>query len=108
MSNEPTVQQDDVDRLRAGTHWDPHSVLGPHVILLNDRPHLALRTWQPGVKEVALLSNSVLWRMARIYEEGLYETLLPDTTSIPAYRLRITHLDGAVTEISDPYAVSRC
>ncbi len=106
MSNEPTVQQDDVDRLRAGTHWDPHSVLGPHVILLHDRPHLALRAWQPGVKEVALLSNSVLWRMRRIYEEGLYETLLPDTTSIPAYRLRITHLDGAVTEISDPYAVS--
>jgi len=106
MSNEPTVQQDDVDRLRAGTHWDPHSVLGPHVILLNDRPHLALRAWQPGVKDVALLSNSVLWRMTRIYEEGLYETLLPDTTSIPAYRLRITHLDGAVTEISDPYAVS--
>lgn len=106
MSNEPTVQQDDVDRLRAGTHWNPHSVLGPHIILLNDRPHLALRAWQPGVKDVALLSNSVLWRMTRIYEEGLYETLLPDTTSIPTYRLRITHLDGAVTEISDPYAVS--
>lgn len=107
MPNERTIQQDDVDLLEAGTHWDPHSVLGPHVILLNDRPHLALRTWQPGVKEVALLSNSVLWRMTRIFEAGLYETLLPDTTTVPSYRLRITHLDGTVTETSDPYSVPR-
>ena len=105
MSNEPTVQQGDIDRLRTGTHWDPHSVLGPHVISINDRPHLAIRAWQPGVKEVALLSNSVLWRMTRIFEEGLYEALLPDTTSIPSYRLRITQPDGAVTETSDPYAI---
>ena len=106
MLNEPTVLQDDVDRLRAGTHWDPHSVLGPHVISINGRPHLAIRAWQPGVKEVALLSNSVLWRMTRVYEEGLYETLLPDTTAIPSYQLRITHLNGFVTETFDPYAVS--
>ena len=105
MSNEPTVQQGDIDRLRTGTHWDPHSVLGPHVISINDRPHLAIRAWQPGVKEVALLSNSVLWRMTRIFEEGLYEALLPDTTSIPSYQLRITQPDGAVTETSDPYAI---
>ncbi|MBX3325863.1 MAG: 1,4-alpha-glucan branching protein GlgB [Nitrospira sp.] len=43
--------------------------------------------------------------MTRIFEEGLYEALLPDTISIPSYRLRITHLDDAVTETSDPYSV---
>ena len=106
MSHERTIQQDDVDRLRAGTHWDPHSILGPHMILINDRPHLALRAWQPGVREVVVLSDSVLGHMKRVCEEGLYELLLPDTTSIPSYRLRITHLDGTITETDDPYAVS--
>lgn len=43
--------------------------------------------------------------MTRIREEGLYETLLPDITQAPPYRLRVTRHDGTVTEVHDPYAV---
>lgn len=30
MSLEPTIWQDDIDRLIAGTHWSPQPIRGPH------------------------------------------------------------------------------
>lgn len=104
MPIELTVQQDDVDRLIAGTHWAPHSVLGPHATTIDGRPCLAIRAWLPQVKDVEVVSDSILRRMTLIREEGLYEALLPDTTQAPSYKLRVTHHDGAVAEIHDPYA----
>ncbi len=105
MSTELTVQQDDFDRIIEGTHWNPHSVLGPHPTTVDNRPHLAIRVWLPDVEGVEAVSDSVLWRMTRIREQGLYETLLPGITQAPPYRLRVTRHDGTVTEIHDPYAV---
>jgi 1,4-alpha-glucan branching enzyme len=99
MPFEPTIQQDDLDRIIEGTHWNPHSVLGPHPTTVDDRPHLAIRAWLPDVEGVEAVSDSVLWRMTRIREEGLYETLLPDITQAPPYRLRVTRHDGTVTEM---------
>jgi 1,4-alpha-glucan branching enzyme len=105
MSIELTVQQDDFNRIIEGTHWNPHAVLGPHPTTIDNRPHLAIRAWLPDVEEVEAVSDSALWRMTRIREEGLYETLLPGITQAPPYRLRVTRDDGTVTEIHDPYAV---
>ena len=105
MPIELTVQQDDVDRLIAGIHWNPHSILGPHPITIDSRPHLAIRAWLPDVKNVEVVVDSILWRMTRIREEGLYEALLPDMPQAPSYQLRITQFDGTTTEMQDPYAV---
>lgn len=45
MSIELTDQQDDFDRIIEGTHWNPHSVLGPHPTTVD-----AVPTWrsEPG------------------------------------------------------------
>ena len=104
MSIDLTVQQDDLDRLIAGTHWAPHSVLGPHATTIDGRPGLVIRAWLPEIKDVEVVSDSILWRMTRIREEGLYEALLPDTPLAPSYTLRLTRHDGTVAEIHDPYA----
>ena len=100
-----TIQQDDLDRLVAGIHWNPHSILGPHLTTLDDRPHLAVRAWLPDVTNAEAVFDSILWRMTRIREEGLYEALLPDVTLASPYQLRITRRDGTIAEIHDPYAV---
>lgn len=42
--------------------------------------------------------------MTRLHEAGLFEAMLPDTTSIPLYRFRIEEPDGSVVERHDPYA----
>ena len=104
MSLDLTIQQDDLDRLIAGTHWAPHSVLGPHATTINGRPSLVIRAWQPDLKDVEVASDSTLWRMTRIHEAGLFEALLPDTTQAPSYKLRVTRQDGTVADIHDPYA----
>src|SRR5689334_15927068 len=97
-----TVQQNDLDRIIAGTHWTPHSVLGPHATTIDGRPGLVIRAWLPQTEEVVAVTDSTLWRMTRIREEGLYEAFLPDTTHLPSYTLRVTQHDGTVAEIHDP------
>jgi 1,4-alpha-glucan branching enzyme len=104
MPLELTIQQDDLDRLIAGTHWSPHSILGPHATTIDGRPFLVIRAWLPQIKDIEAISDSSLWRMTRIHEEGLYEALLTDTTQTPFYKLRITRHDDTVAEIHDPYA----
>ncbi|MGB4068984.1 MAG: 1,4-alpha-glucan branching protein GlgB [Nitrospira sp.] len=104
MPSDLTVQQDNLDRLITGTHWAPHAVLGPHPTIIDGRPGFAIRAWLPQIKDVEVVSDSILWRMTRIREEGLYEALLPDTTLAPSYTLRLTRHDGTVAEIHDPYA----
>ncbi|MFY4730254.1 GlgB N-terminal domain-containing protein, partial [Nitrospira sp. BLG_2] len=104
MPFDPTIQQDDLDRLIAGTHWAPHSVLGPHATTIDGRPFFAIRAWLPEVKQVEVATNSTLSRMMLIHEAGLFEAMLPATTQAPSYQLRVTRHDGTVAEIHDPYA----
>jgi 1,4-alpha-glucan branching enzyme len=99
-----TVHQDDLDRLITGTHWNPHSVLGPHVLTITGRPGLVIRAWLPEVKDVEVVTDSSRLPMMRIHEAGLFEASLPVTTPLPSYRLRIRHDDGTVMDMHDPYA----
>jgi 1,4-alpha-glucan branching enzyme len=62
-----TIGQDDLDRLMAGTHWDPHSILGPHAVTIDGSPCLVIRAYFPDVKEAELTSDSTLWRMTRVH-----------------------------------------
>ena len=105
MSLHMTFGQDDLDRLIAGTHWDPHSILGPHAVTIDGSPGLVIRAYLPDVKEAELVTDSTLWRMTRVREAGLFEAVLPATAPVPSYRLRITHQDGTAVETYDPYAV---
>ena len=43
MSIDQPIQQDNLDRLIAGTHWAPHSVLGPHATTIDGHPGFAIR-----------------------------------------------------------------
>lgn len=104
MSFDLTIQQNDFDRLIAGTHWAPRSILGPHATMIDGRPGFVIRAWLPHAKDVAVVSDSILRHMTRIHEAGLYEALLPDTTHAPSYMLRVTRHNGIVTDIHDPYA----
>lgn len=104
MPSDLTAQQDNLDRLIAGTHWAPHSVLGPQATTIDGHPGFTIRAWLPQIKDVEVVSDSILRRMTRIREEGLYEALLPNIPLAPSYTLRLTRHDGTVTEIHDPYA----
>jgi 1,4-alpha-glucan branching enzyme len=102
----PTVPQEDLQHLIAGTHWNPRSILGPHTATINGQPAMVVRTWLPhaaGVDLVAAASSEPV-KMARVHEAGLFEGFVPAPVTAASYRLRIVGDDGTVREEHDPYA----
>ncbi|MFI7012338.1 1,4-alpha-glucan branching enzyme [Streptomyces sp. NPDC050145] len=93
----PPLDADTRKRLLAGSHHDPHAVLGAHPA---PGGGVVVRVLRPYAQAVALLVEG---RVVDLADEGdgLFSVLLP-LTAVPAYRLRITY-DGRDTETEDPY-----
>ncbi len=107
MFSQATFQQEDLDRLLAGTHWNPRAILGPHRGTIGGQPSLMIRVWLPYATRVDLLPEDPagpLVPMTRLHDAGLFEAIAPEATPIPFYRLRVTQHDGTVIELHDPYA----
>ncbi|MEV0257034.1 1,4-alpha-glucan branching enzyme [Streptomyces sp. NPDC050732] len=83
-------------RLLAGTHHDPHAVLGAHPV----HGGVAFTVLRPYAQAVAVVVDG---RAARLNDvgDGLFSGVLP-LGAIPAYELRVTY-DGRETEVQDPY-----
>jgi 1,4-alpha-glucan branching enzyme len=81
-------------------HPDPHQLLGPHLT----SEGVAIRAFRPDAKQVEVLISKRVYPMQKSPEAGLYETLIPDTEVIPAYRLRLHTHDGQMVTIRDPYS----
>jgi 1,4-alpha-glucan branching enzyme len=85
------------DRLAAGTHPDPHQVLGPH-----PTPEgVVVRLWHPRVIEAAVAHPGGVVPMERVDRRGLFSALVP-TAALPGYRLRCRSAASS-WEMDDPY-----
>ncbi|HEX5647006.1 MAG TPA: 1,4-alpha-glucan branching protein GlgB [Nitrospira sp.] len=107
MLSQTMLPQEDLDRLIAGTHWNPRAILGPHRGTIGGQPCLMIRAWLPYAARVDVLPvdpAQPLVPMTRLHDDGLFEAIAPKHTPIPSYRLRITQYDGMVVELHDPYA----
>ena len=105
-SGQPTVDRADVDRLLAGAHQSPHSILGAHPASVDD---------QTGVVVRAMMSNAVRaecriddGRVVQMEMEAsglvnLFSVFLPDAEFPLRYRVRFYFDDGAIWERDDPY-----
>jgi 1,4-alpha-glucan branching enzyme len=83
-----------MDELIAGTHHDPHSVLGAHPS--SDGTSTVIRTLRRGAGEVNVLVDGKPTAMTRVHPDGVFETTVDGT--VLDYRLDV---DG--TEVDDPY-----
>lgn len=84
----------DLSRLVAGTHHNPHGVLGAHEY----GDHTVIRAYRPHAVEVVAIVGDDRFPMQHV-ESGLFAVALPFTNLID-YRLQITY-GGA-----DPYVVA--
>lgn len=84
----------DLSRLVAGTHHNPHGVLGAHEY----GDHTVIRAYRPHAVEVVAIVGDDRFPMQHV-ESGLFAVALPFTNLID-YRLQITY-EGA-----DPYVVA--
>ncbi|MDQ0716298.1 1,4-alpha-glucan branching enzyme [Streptomyces luteogriseus] len=92
----PAVDAVDRERLLAGTHHAPHSVLGAHPV----PGGIAFRAFRPYALSVTVVSGEL---RAELHDdgEGFFSGLLP-LREVPAYRL-VVEYEGTVLETEDAY-----
>lgn len=86
----------DRERLLTGSHHDPHSLLGAHLM----RGGVELRVLRPFAQSVTVLAKGL---RAELHEDGdgFFSGLLPLRT-VPEYQLLVVY-DGTAIEVQDPY-----
>ena len=87
----------DCARLAAGTHHDPHQVLGPHPT----GDAVVVRFFHPEVVEVSVAHAGGVVPMRRVDERGLFEAVVAGP-ELAGYRLRC-RTANASWEMDDPY-----
>ncbi|WP_141980937.1 1,4-alpha-glucan branching protein GlgB [Saccharothrix saharensis] len=90
------ISPEDVDRLLAGAHHDPHSVLGVHHV----PEGVVARALRPGATAVAVIANDKRFELDRV-TDGLFAGDLPEHPG-GNYRLEVEYGDHVV-EVDDPY-----
>ncbi|MDI9885134.1 1,4-alpha-glucan branching enzyme [Streptomyces sp. HNM0645] len=86
----------DRERLLAGAHHDPHSLLGAHLV----RGGVVFRMLRPYAESVTVLAKGL---RAELHDDGdgFFSALLP-LRKVPEYALQIGYED-TVVEFADPY-----
>jgi 1,4-alpha-glucan branching enzyme len=85
----------DIDRLLAGSHHDPHSVLGVH----HAKEGLVARALRPGATAVTLVSGEQRFELKRVVD-GLFAGMLQEHPG--TYKLEIDY-NGHLVTADDPY-----
>ncbi|MBC6448683.1 1,4-alpha-glucan branching protein GlgB [Actinokineospora xionganensis] len=88
------LSTDDLGRLLAGAHHDPHSVLGPHRVAEGT----VMRVLRPGASEVRVLADGSSYRLRDL--GGVFAGVVP--LVLEDYRLAVVYPEGAA-EVDDPY-----
>ncbi len=104
-----SVELDSIGRLIDGTHENPFSVLGPHLVEQSGRQALAVRAFFPDNSQVWLIDKaqaSAPRPMRRIHPAGLFEAICPvaEAHGPDRYLLQVNDSDGNAVVLHDPYA----
>ncbi|MET9910244.1 1,4-alpha-glucan branching enzyme [Streptomyces sp. NPDC006476] len=97
-AHEPVaLGREDRERLSAGTHHDPHTVLGAHPV----DGGVAFRVFRPYALGVTVVAGEL---RAELEDDGdgFFSGLLPLSEVPPGYRLLVTY-EGSVQDVEDAY-----
>jgi 1,4-alpha-glucan branching enzyme len=103
-----TLRKSDIDLLVGARHWNPFSVLGPHLIGEKGQPFVSIRVIQPRAQAVEVVHEeggvSRRTEMVRVHAEGVFEAQFPAAREIFPYRLEFVDPSGYRWGQHDPYA----
>ncbi|PWB60835.1 MAG: 1,4-alpha-glucan branching enzyme [Deltaproteobacteria bacterium] len=103
-----TIRKEDIELLAAARHWDPFSVLGPHVIDLNRKKAVAIRAILPLAAHARVVTfeegKKRRTEMERLHPEGVFEAVFPHIRERFPYRIEIIDYEGHRWQQDDPYA----
>jgi len=97
MTRTETLDPRLLERLAAGGHHDPHSLLGPHV----DGGSLTIRALRPLAASVEVEHAGGTVALQHVHA-GVWSGGL-DVDEVVEYRLRVTYDDGIPHLVDDPY-----
>jgi len=95
----PNLRPDpaDLNRLVAGEHHNPHSILGAHEY----GDHTVIRAYRPHAVEVAAVIGDQRYVFSHV-DSGLFAVAVPFTDLID-YRLQVTYEGGGPHTVADAY-----
>ena len=97
LSNIPA---EDLNRLLALRHQDPHSILGAHPTARG----VIVRAYRPGAEKIFLIvANDLPREMLMRPEPGLFEVLVSKRHEVFPYQLRIHYPGGLIVTIRPPF-----
>ena len=87
----PTLSSQEIKKLVSGKLADPFSVLGAHSVSHNNNRAVAVRIFLPEAQTVSVMDLLPDKEVAAhlIHKHGLFEAILPESTAILPYRLRV-------------------
>jgi 1,4-alpha-glucan branching enzyme len=101
LSKNETISLGEIERLVAGQHHDPHSVLGAHPLPGDNMTIRALRPLATSV--TAVLPGGSRHPMRHLHL-GVFEAAVPwPAGSVPDYRLEVGYANGEPQLQDDPY-----
>ncbi len=103
-----TLTKEDIELIAGARHWDPFSVLGPHVVELGKKRAVAIRAILPSAAQAFVLTSEEgkkrRTEMERLHPDGVFEAVFPHTRDMFPYRLEAIAGDGRRWTLDDPYA----
>ena len=97
----PTAPDNQLNRLLAFEHHDPHSILGAHL----DGKQIVVRAFRPDATRIDLLVPGDAPRpMHKRDQAGLFEATVEGRVSIFPYQLELHYPDGESLTTYDPYS----
>jgi len=92
------VTSGEIERVVAGQHHDPHSVLGAHP----SGAETVIRALRPLASSVTLVLDDGRKLPMEHVQEGVFAAVVPGTT-VPVYQLAVSYPDAPETLQDDPY-----
>ncbi len=99
-----SISPEEVDRLVAGDHPEPHRILGAHPSKEPGETRVVIRAFHPDAKSIEVrLENSEVVPLLKVHERGLFAGELEDREWPFPYRLVFHFADGGTWDHDDPY-----
>ncbi|HEX8015859.1 MAG TPA: 1,4-alpha-glucan branching protein GlgB [Flavobacterium sp.] len=102
----------DIDLFKAGKHFRLYEKLGAHLVEVNGVKGVYFAVWAPTAQSVSVVGDFNYWTQGehllqvRWDSSGIWEGFIPNLDKGALYKYKIqSHLDGVVTEKSDPFSL---
>ncbi|MGH7925481.1 MAG: 1,4-alpha-glucan branching protein GlgB [Candidatus Binatus sp.] len=96
----PGVAREDIERLLALRHRDPHSILGAHPTANG----VMVRAFRPNAESVAVLIDGEAPRAMSAYGNGLFDLLVRDRHEVFRYEIEVCYPGDQTYRMHQPYS----